>query len=86
MTNVAFEAFPCFDFDGGKERYMKADVAVPCGLLELSRTHSGFERTSVPVQAGRVSMLGGLHAHDGAALYPCPTSPRARRTDSRRTD
>ena len=67
------------------------DVAVPCGLLELSRTHSGFERTSVPVQAGRVSMLGGLHAHEGAdregesdvaTTSRHETVSRSRRTDS----
>ena len=37
------------------------DLNVSPGIIELTRTHSGFKRTDVPVDVGKISMLGSLH-------------------------
>ena len=34
------------------------DISLEMGIIELTRTHSGFIRTDVPLSTGRISMLG----------------------------
>jgi broad specificity phosphatase PhoE len=38
------------------------DLPISHGIIELTRTHSGFVRTDVPVHVGKISMIGNINA------------------------
>merc|ERR1712154_78596 len=61
-----FEALPIADIP---------DIHVPPGIVELTRTHSGFTRTDMPIDVGRICMLGSLDVQS-SGMSPCVSPQR----------